>query len=111
MGLFEKKIPVFRKRDKETWMKIKEALDNAGIRYSSSHYEQEDIPVGGYSAMDPRNYGKNGRIDRQVYVISVKESVLEEANHAIRSAGIVSVVMTPEELTGEAREKIRNRKY
>ncbi len=111
MGLFEKKVPVFRKRDKETWMKIREALDQAGIRYSSTHYEQEDIPVGGYSAMDPRNFGKGGRIDREVYAISVKVSSEEEAKRAIRDAGLVSVVMTPQELTGEAAAKIRDRKY
>ncbi len=111
MGLFEKKVPVYRKRDKETWEKIRKALDDAGIRYSSSHYEQEEIPVGGYSAMDPRNYGKNGRVDREVYVINVKESALEEAGSAIRNAGIAAVVKTPQELTSEAREKIRNRKY
>ncbi len=111
MGLFEKKVPVFRKRDKATWEKIKKVLDDAGIRYSSSHYEQEEIPVGGYSAMDPRNFGKNGRIDREVYVINVKESVVGAAADAIRTAGIVSVVMTPAELTSEAKEKIRNRKY
>ncbi len=111
MSLFEKKVPVYRKRDKETWLKIREALDQAGIRYSSTHYEQEEIPVGGYSAMDPRNFGKKGRIDREVYAVSVKESVEEEARKAIRDAGLVSVVMTPKELTSEAAEKIRNRKY
>lgn len=110
MGLFEKKVPVFRKRDKEVWLKIRAALDDAGIRYSSSHYEQEEIPVGGYSAMDPRNFGKNGRIDREVYAIYVKASAVDEARNVIRNAGLVSVVMTPEELTKEAADKIRGRR-
>ncbi len=111
MGLFEKKVPVYRKRDREMWTRIREALDAGGVRCSSSHYEQEEIPVGGYSAMDPRNFGKKGRIDREIYVIYVKESALEEAKRVIREAGLVSEVKTTEELTREAARKIQNRKY
>ena len=111
MGLFEKKVPVFRKRDKAAQEKIREALDAAGIWNRCSHYEQEEIPVGGYSAMDPRNYGKKGRIDREVYVVNVKAADQERALDAIRSAGLVTEVKTPKELTSEAADKIRNRKY
>ena len=111
MSLFEKKVPVFRKRDRETQIKIREALDQAGIWNRCSHYEQEEIPVGGYSAMDPRNFGKNGRIDREIYVVYVKASELENAQSAIRSAGLVADVMSVQELTSEAADKIRDRKY
>ena len=111
MSLFEKKVPVYRKRDRETRDRIREALDQAGIWNKCTHYEQEEIPVGGYSAMDPRNYGKRGRIDREVYVIYVKDSAKELALQAIRDAGLVTQVMTPKELTSEAADKIRNRKY
>ena len=111
MGFLEKKVPVFRKRDRKTQEKIKEALNAAGIWNRCSHYEQEEIPVGGYSAMDPRNFGKLGRIDREVYVVHVKASDRERALDAIRSAGLVTEVKTPKELTSEAAEKIRGRKY
>ena len=109
--MFEKKILVYRKRDRQTQEKIKEALDAAGVWSRCSHYEQEEIPVGGYSAMDPRNFGKKGRIDREVYVVYVKASQEERALGVIREAGLVTEVKTPQELTSEAAEKIRNRKY
>lgn len=109
MSLFEKKVPVYRRRDRNTWEKIRAALEQEGIWNRCSHFEQEDIPVGGYSAMDPRNFGKKGRVDREVYVIYVKESALERARSAIRNAGLVTEVMSVKELTSEAAEKIKNR--
>ncbi len=111
MGLFEKKVLIYRKKDRETWTKIREVLDAARIPCSSSHYEQEEIPVGGYSAMDPRNFGKNGRIDREIYVIRVKASLEEKAKEAIRGAGLVSPVLDLKDLTREAANKIKDRKY
>ena len=45
MGLLEKKVPVFRKRDLAAQKEIKEALDEAGIWNRCSHYEQEEIPM------------------------------------------------------------------
>ena len=111
MSLFEKKVPVFRKRDRETQIRISEILDSEGIWNRRSHFEQEEIPVGGYSAMDPRNYGRHGRIDREVYVVSVKASDEEKAKKAIHDAGIAAEVKTARELTAEAAEKIKNRMY
>ena len=111
MSLFEKKVPVYRKRDSETQERIRKVLDAAGIWNRCAHYEQEEIPVGGYSAMDPRNFGKKGWIDRKVYVIFVKASEQEQALGAIREAGLVTEVKTVKELTSEAADKIRNRKY
>ena len=111
MSIFEKKVPVYRRRDSETQGRIREVLDAAGIWNRCSHYEQEESPVGGYSAMDPRNFGKKGRIDREVYVIYVKASDEERALGAIRDAGLVTEVKTPKELTSEAADKIKDRKY
>lgn len=111
MGLFEKKVPVFRKRDQETQGKICKALDQAGIWNRCTHFEQEEIPVGGYSAMDPRNYSSKGRIDREVYAVYVKERELERAKSVIHDAGLVAEVMSPKELTSQAARKARNRKY
>ena len=55
MSLFEKKIPVFRKRDRETCEKIKAALREAGIRCKSGHYQMENIVQAGYAGLDIRN--------------------------------------------------------
>lgn len=111
MSLFEKKVLIFRKRDRQTWEKIREILNEEGIRFSSSRYEQENIPVGGYSAMDPRNFGKGGRIDRHIYTISVKESLGSDAREAVRRAGIVSEVEDLESLTMDASQKFKNVRY
>lgn len=111
MQLFEKKTPVFRKRDRKMQERIREVLDQAGIWNRCTHFEQEEIPVGGYSAMDPRNFSSKGRIDREVYAVYVKEAELERAREVIHDAGLVAEVMSPKELTSEASRKIRNRKY
>ena len=111
MSLFEKKVPVFRKRDREAQGRIKEALDAAGIWNRCSHFEQEEIPVGGYSAMDPRNFGKGGRIDRQIYIVSVKESAAQSAREVLRGAGIVAEVEDIESLTQDASKKFKDIRY
>ena len=102
---------IFRKRDRETWEKIREVLSKAQIRFSSTSYEQDNIPVGGYSAMDPRNYGRGGRIDRRIYAVSVKASLEKEALEAIRSAGLVAVAEDMETLMQDASKKHVNERY
>ena len=107
MALFEKKVLVFRKRDKETWESLKRVLTEAGIKYSASHYEMENIPVGGYSAMDPRNFGKGGRIDREIYTISVKASLEGAAREAIRLSGHVAEVEDVKSLTEDPSKRVK----
>lgn len=111
MSLFEKKVPVFRKRDKDTWLQIKQALKGAGVPFSAGHYEQDNIPVGGYSALDPRNFGKGGRIDREIYYVNVKVSQKENALEVIRLAGLVTEVQDVSELTMDASKKIKDTGY
>lgn len=111
MGLFEKKVAVFNKRDKESWEKIKKALTDEGIKFSSGHYELENIPVGGYSAMDPRNFGKGGHVDREIYYVRVKESLERQALDAIQNAGLVTSVDDVETLTQDASIKFKDKKY
>ena len=111
MGLFEKKVLIYRRRDRQTWEKIKEALSKEGVRFSASHYEHDNIPVGGYSAMDPRNFGKGGRIDRQIYTVSVKESAAQSAREVLRGAGIVAEVEDIESLTQDASKKFKDIRY
>ena len=111
MGIFEKKVLIYRKRDRQTWEKIRKVLSEEGIRFRASHYEQDNIPVGGYSAMDPRNFGKGGRIDRQIYTVSVKESAAQSAGQVLRGAGIVAQVEDIESLTQDASKKFKDIRY
>ncbi len=111
MGLFEKKVLIYRRRDRQTWEKIKEVLNKEGVRFRASHYEHDNIPVGGYSAMDPRNFGKGGRIDRQIYIVSVKESAVQSAREVLRGAGVVAEVEDIESLTQDASKKYKDIRY
>lgn len=105
LNLFEKKVPVFKKRDKETWMQMKGALKAAGIKYSSGHYQMENIVQAGYAGLDIRNLGPNGRIDRDIYYINVKASEEAKALEAIRKAGLVTEVLTVEQMMEDAPKK------
>ena len=92
--LFEKRVDIFKKRDKESWTQIKEALKEAGIPgVKAGHYLQETVMGGGCGAkLDPRDFGPNGKIDREIYWIRVPEAEEENAREALRKKGIVPVV-------------------
>ena len=90
---FEKKVTIFKKKDKETWSQIKDALKEAGIDANASHYFADTVAAGGCgSKLDPRNFGAKVTIDRDIYVIKVKEADQEAALSAIRAKGLVTVV-------------------
>ena len=61
--------------------------------------------------MDPRNFGKGGRIDREIYTDRVKESLENSAREVLRNAGIVSVVEDIESLTQDAAQKYKDIRY
>lgn len=61
--------------------------------------------------MDPRNFGKGGRIDREIYTVRVKESLENSAREVLRNAGIVSVVEDIESLTQDAAQKYKDIRY
>lgn len=92
--LFEKRVDIFKKRDKETWTQIKNTLKEAGIPgVKAGHYLQETVMGGGCGAkLDPRDFGPNGKIDREIYWVRVPEAEEENAREALRQAGIVPVV-------------------
>ncbi len=103
---FEKKVLIYRKRDRETWDKIKKILKDAGIRgVSAGHYTQEKIPVGGYSMLDPRDFGRNGRINRDIYYVRVPVSAESSALEAIRSHAVNAEIVSDEELAKDAPER------
>ena len=92
--MFEKRVDIFKKRDKESWLQIKAALKEAGLPgVRSGHYLQETVMGGGCGAkLDPRDFGGHGKIDRDIYWVDVKKSDEERAREILRQNGIVPVV-------------------
>ena len=92
--LFRKRVPVFKKRDREGWLAMKKVFRDAafpGMR--SGHYTQETVMGGGCGAkLDPRDFGGKGRIDRDIYWIEVPEEELEEAVSLLKRNGMVPSV-------------------
>lgn len=104
MGLFEKKVDIFRKKDSATWHEIKAALKEAGFKgVSAGHYLQDSVMAGGCGAkLDPRDFGAKGKIDHDIYFIKVKESQAEAARAELTKRGIVAEVKSQEELMTDA---------
>ena len=86
MALFEKREEVFCRRDRAGWTAAKSALKAAGIRGVKAWHCETEPPVGGCGCkLDIRNFGPNGRIDRELYLISVPVSELEEAKAVLEN--------------------------
>jgi len=92
--MFEKRVEIFKKRDRETWTQIKAALKEAGLPgVRAGHYLQETVMGGGCGAkLDPRNFGGHGTIDRDIYWVKVIAGDEEKAREILRQNGIVPVV-------------------
>ena len=92
--MFEKRVEIFKKRDRETWLQIKTALKEAGLPgVRAGHYLQETVMGGGCGAkLDPRNFGGHGTIDRDIYWVKVIAADEEKAREILRQNGIVPVV-------------------
>ena len=49
--MFEKKIDIYKKKDKATWIQIKTALKEGGLTgFKAGHYLQESVMAGGCGA-------------------------------------------------------------
>lgn len=90
--MFEKRVDIFKKRDRETWLQIKRALKDAGLRgVRSGHYLQDVVMAGGCGAkLDPRDFGGKGKIDRDIYWVKVIAGDEEKAKEILRQNGIVA---------------------
>ena len=92
--MFEKRAVIYKRRDRETWKKIKTALresDFRGVR--AGHYYQETVMAGGCGAkLDPRDFGPNGRIDRDIYWIKVLDGDGDRARAFLAERGLKAVV-------------------
>lgn len=86
MGLFTKKVKVYeRKGACAEWKTVRKALKEAGIKSISADIWQDEMPVGGCGAqMDVRDYGANGRIDRNIYAVRVPENAAEKASAIVK---------------------------
>ena len=91
---FSKKITIFKKKDRETWLKIKDALKNSGLKgVRASHYPIDSLCACGCgSKLDPRNFGAKGYIDRDVYFVDVNEKDFEFAKKILSEKCIETFV-------------------
>lgn len=86
MPLFEKREEVFCKQDKAGWEAAKKALRAAGIRGVKARHCEVEPPVGGCGCkLDIRNFGPNGRIDREQYFITVPAGEAEQARKVLEN--------------------------
>lgn len=80
MALFEKRDYVFRKKDRAAWLAAREELRRAGITGVRAGSVEVEPPACGCGAkLDPRDFGKKGKIDRRLYYIRVPVAQLERA--------------------------------
>ena len=91
---FTKKVTLFKKKDRETWQKVKDTLKASGFKgVRASHYPIESLNACGCGAkVDPRNFGAGGRIDRDIYFVDVKEEDFTRAQEILTQNGIVATV-------------------
>ena len=92
--MFEKRVYIFKKRDREGWLEVKQALKEAGLPgVKAGHYLQETVMGGGCGAkLDPRDFGGRGKIDRDIYYVKVIAGDEEKAREILRRNGIVTEV-------------------
>ena len=104
---FKKRVDIFKKRDRETWRQIRQALKAAGLPgVRSGHYLQETVMGGGCGAkLDPRDFGARGKIDRDIYWVSVLEEDEDRAREILRQNGIVPVAQEDVLLDAALRKK------
>ena len=81
MALFGKREIVFQARgDRKRWSAAKRMLKDAGIKMMDSGFYDTEPPLCGCGAkLDHRDFGPNGKIDRQTYYVSVRPEDAERA--------------------------------
>ncbi len=91
---FTKKAEIFRRKDKITWQKIKDILKSEGFtEVKAGHYSADSLfACGCGSKLDPRNFGANGFIDRDVYFVDVRQEDSERAKNILAAHGIEATV-------------------
>ena len=88
MGFFSKKITVYKEKGcKEDWQKAKARLKEAGIPFASTSLPSEAPACGCGAKLDIRDFGPQGKIDRNFYYIDVPEKDYEKARTLLMEAG------------------------
>jgi len=78
--MFDKYIIVFEvKGNRKLWEEVIAILKDAGFPLKKAIWQDEIGAVGCGPAIDPRNFGEKGRIDRDVYTVRVREKDREAA--------------------------------
>ena len=87
---FSKKVTVFKRKDKDSWLKIKDVLKSAGLKgVRAGHYDADSLrPCGCGPKLDPRNFGAGGWIDRDIYFVDVRQEDEERAKNILAENGI-----------------------
>ena len=108
--LFEKKVTIYKKKDRETWEQIRNVLKAGGLKgVTASHYAQDVVRAGGCGAkLDPRDFGAKGKSDHDIYYIKVREADAETARELILQNGLVAEVKTSAELMQDASVRAGN---
>lgn len=91
---FEKKVTIFRKKDRETWQRIKDTLKADGFKgVRASHYFADTLCACGCGLkLDPRDFGAKGKIDRDIYFVDVRKDDVERAMASLQTHGLNAVV-------------------
>ena len=92
--MFEKRVTIYKRRDRETWKQIRAALKESDLRgVRAGHYYQETVMAGGCGAkLDPRDFGPNGKIDRDIYWVKVLDGDADRARAFLAERGLKAVV-------------------
>ncbi len=86
MRLFAEKVKVFEaKGQKNQYKEVKKALREEGIRCYGSVWQDEPPVCGCGAKLDNRDFGPNGKIDRDIYTIRVRKEDEAAAGSIVKS--------------------------
>ena len=92
--MFEKKIEIFKKKDRAAWTEIRDLLKKEGVAgISAGHYLQESVMAGGCG-------------DRDIYYIRVRAADADRVREILRRNGITAGI--DEDLMTDAALKKRH---
>lgn len=87
MGLFrDDTVKIYEaKGRKAEWKLVRQALKDAGIEKVKANVWQDEVGACGCGArLDVRDFGPNGKIDRDIYAIRVRQEDADRAEKLVR---------------------------
>ena len=73
--MFEKKIEIFKKKDREAWTEIRDLLKKEGVAgISAGHYLQESVMAGGCGAEPSWIPGISAKKERSTEISTISAS-------------------------------------